>query len=248
MGADILRLWVASVDYEADVRVSMDILNQVSEVYRKIRNTIRFLIANTTDFEPKENTVSYEELRSVDKYMIVRLNQIIKDVRQKGYEKYDFLSIYRTVVNFISTELSSFYLDFAKDVVYIETKDKFERRCMQTVFYQTAVALTKLLTPIIPHTAEEIWSYLKEEETFVQLAEFPDYQEFANQEELLDTWSAFMDFRDDVLKALEVARNEKLIGKSMEAKVTIYPSEQLEMLLKAVDTRSEERRVGKDGI
>ena len=236
MGADILRLWVASVDYEADVRVSMDILNQVSEVYRKIRNTMRFLLANTTDFEPKENTVSYEELRSVDKYMIVRLNQIIKDVRQKGYEKYDFLSIYRTVVNFISTELSSFYLDFAKDVVYIETKDNFERRCMQTVFYQTAVALTKLLTPIIPHTAEEIWSYLKEEETFVQLAEFPDYQEFANQEELLDTWSAFMDFRDDVLKALEVARNEKLIGKSMEAKVTIYPSEQLEMLLKAVDT------------
>src|SRR5699024_12397353 len=122
MGADILRLWVASVDYEADVRVSMDILNQVSEVYRKIRNTMRFLLANTTDFEPKENTVSYEELRSVDKYMIVRLNQIIKDVRQKGYEKYDFLSIYRTVVNFISTELSSFYLDFAKDLVYIVIK------------------------------------------------------------------------------------------------------------------------------
>ena len=121
-------------------------------------------------------------------------------------------------------------------MVYIEAEADYQRRCMQTVFYQTAAALTKLLTPIIPHTAEEIWSYLKEEEEFVQLAEFPEYEEFPNQEELLDIWSAFMDFRDEVLKALEVARNEKLIGKSLEAKVTIYPSEAVATLLTAVNT------------
>lgn len=235
MGADILRLWVSSVDYESDVRVSMDILAQVSEVYRKIRNTMRFLLANTTDFDPKEHRVAYEDLRSVDKYMMVRLNQTIEQIRKEGYDKYNFLHIYRTVVNFLTVDLSSFYLDFAKDVVYIEAANNHERRCMQTVFYDTAVALTKLLTPIIPHTAEEIWSYLKEEEEYVQLAEFPEAETFANQEELLDMWKAFMDFRDDVLKALEVARNEKLIGKSMEAKVTVYPNEQVRALLTALN-------------
>lgn len=236
MGADILRLWVSSVDYEADVRVSMDILQQVSEVYRKIRNTMRFLLANTNDFEPAENSVEYDQLRSVDKYMLVRLNEVIKDVRQKGYDKYDFLHVYRTILNFITVDLSSFYLDFAKDVVYIEKEDDYDRRCMQTVFYQTAVALTKLLTPIIPHTTEEIWSFLKEDEEYVQLADFPDYQEYPNQAELMDSWKAFMDFRDKVLKALEVARNEKLIGKSMEAKVIIYPNEQVRTLLTALDS------------
>uniref|UniRef100_UPI00403F0312 isoleucine--tRNA ligase n=1 Tax=Candidatus Enterococcus willemsii TaxID=1857215 RepID=UPI00403F0312 len=236
MGADILRLWVSSVDYESDVRVSMDILTQVSEVYRKIRNTMRFLIANTEDFNPKTDAVAFEDLRSVDKYMTVRLNQVIKEIRENGYEQYNFIHIYRTVMNFLTVELSSFYLDFAKDVVYIEAANDYQRRSMQTVFYQAVVALTKLLTPIIPHTAEEIWSFLKEDEEFVQLAEFPEYQEFPNQAELLDTWSAFMDFRDNVLKSLEVARNEKLIGKSLEAKVTIYPSETIQMLLTAVDT------------
>ena len=221
MGADILRLWVSSVDYEADVRVSMDILNQVSEVYRKIRNTMRFLLANTEDFNPSTDRVAYEDLRSVDKYMTIRLNQTIKEIREEGYEKYNFLQIYRTVMNYLTIDLSAFYLDFAKDVVYIEAQNDYQRRCMQTVFYDVAVALSKLLTPIIPHTAEEIWSHLKEEEAYVQLAEFPSYQDFANQEELLDTWAAFLDFRDKVLKALETARNEKLIGKSLEAKVTI---------------------------
>lgn len=235
MGADILRLWVSSVDYEADVRVSMDILNQVSEVYRKIRNTMRFLLANTSDFEPTKHAVAYDDLRSVDKYLLVRLNQVIKTVREDGYEAYDFTQIYKTVVNFLTVDLSSFYLDFAKDVVYIQAEDSYERRCMQTVFYQAAVALTKLLTPVIPHTTEEIWSYLKEEEEYVQLAELPSYDEYPNQAELLDTWKAFMDFRDNVLKALEEARNEKIIGKSLEAKVTIYPNEQVGALLTALD-------------
>lgn len=233
-GADILRLWVSSVDYEADVRVSMDILGQVAEVYRKIRNTMRFLLANTDDFDPKKDAVAYEDRRSVDKYMTVRLNQVIKEIREEGYDKYNFMQIYRTVMNFLTVDLSSFYLDFAKDVVYIEAENDHQRRCMQTVFYETAVSLTKLLTPIIPHTTEEIWSFLKEEEAYVQLSELPGYVEYANQDELLDTWAAFMDFRDKVLKSLEEARNSKLIGKSLEAKLTIYPNQQVNQLLTAV--------------
>ncbi|WP_314060252.1 isoleucine--tRNA ligase [uncultured Vagococcus sp.] len=237
MGADILRLWVASVDYESDVRVDMNTLNQISEVYRKIRNTMRFLLANTTDFVPAEHGVKYDDLRSVDKYMMVRLNQITKQIREKGYDKYSFSTIYKTVVNFCTNDLSSFYLDFAKDVVYIEAEDNAERRCMQTVFYETLVTLTKLLTPILPHTSEEIWSHLKEEEEYVQLAELPGYQEFPNQEELMDMWDAFMDLRDNALKTLEEARNAKLIGKSFEAKMTIFPSEPINVLIKALDAK-----------
>lgn len=235
MGADILRLWVSSVDYEADVRVSMDILAQVSEVYRKIRNTMRFMLANTTDFEPAQHQVPYDALRSVDKYMLIRLNQVIQEIRDKGYEAYDFTHVYRTVTHFLATELSAFYLDFAKDVVYIEAENNHDRRCMQTVLYQTAVALTKLLTPILPHTSEEIWQFLKEDEDFVQLAEFPGYEVFANEEELLRIWAAFLDFRVKVLKALEEARGNKLIGKSLEAKVVVYPSNVVRELLAAVN-------------
>lgn len=236
LGADILRLWVISVDYEADVRVSMDILKQVAEIYRKIRNTMRFLLANTDDFDPNENKVHYNELRSVDKYMMIRLNQVIKEIREEGYEKYNFLRIYRQITNFLTVDLSSFYLDFAKDVVYIEAENNYQRRCMQTVFYQIAVTITKLLSPIFPFTSEEIWQYVKEPEEYVQLSEFPGFEEFTNQDELMDTWTAFLSFRDKVLKALEEARNSKLIGKSLEAKVTIYPNEQVRLLLEAVDS------------
>lgn len=233
-GADILRLWVSSVDYEADVRVSMDILKQVSEIYRKIRNTMRFLIANTEDFNPKEERVAYQELRSVDKYMEVRLQQVIQEMLQ-GYEHYSFMTVYKTLVNFCTTELSAFYLDFAKDVVYIEKQDSYERRCMQTVFYDILVALTKLMNPIIPFTSEEIWGYLKEDEEYAYLSDMPEVIHFDDEAELLDMWESFMDFRDEVLKALEEARHNKLIGKSFEAAVTVYPTEPVKMMLDAIN-------------
>lgn len=235
LGADILRLWVASVDYESDVRVDMNTLQQVAEVYRKLRNTLRFLLANVEDFDPKTNTVAYADLRPVDKYMTVRLNQVIAAIR-KGYEAYDFLTVYKTIVQFCTSELSAFYLDFAKDVVYIEPEDSYSRRCMQTVFYQTATALTKLLTPILPHTSEEIWKFLKEDDEFAQLAEFPVSETFADQEGLLAEWGEFMNLRDKVLKTLEEARNSKLIGKSFEAKVTLYPSPAVKELLAKLDS------------
>lgn len=235
-GAEILRLWVTSVDTSNDVRISMDILNQVSETYRKIRNTLRFLIANTSDFVPSADTVAYDDLRSVDKYMTLRFNQVVASIRE-AYANFKFLDIYKIIVNFVTVDLSAFYLDFAKDVVYIEGAKSLERRQMQTVFYDVLVKLTKLLTPILPHTAEEIWSYLEHEaEDFVQLAELPEAERFENQEEILGTWAAFMDFRAKAQKALEEARTEKVIGKSLEAHLTVYPSEETKVLLDALNS------------
>ncbi|MCI1902732.1 MAG: isoleucine--tRNA ligase [Enterococcaceae bacterium] len=234
-GADILRLWVASVDYEADVRVSMDILKQTSEAYRKIRNTLRFLLANTQDYDPQVDRVDYRELRSVDKYLMVRLNATIKEMRA-AYDRYSFSSVYKAAMNFLTGDLSAFYLDVAKDVVYIEKADDPARRAMQTVMYEALIALTKLLTPILPHTAEEVWGYIAGDAEYVQLSEMPGYQEYPDQAELLDDWGAFMDLRDKVLKALEEARNQKLIGKSLEAKVVLYPNQVTLDLIDAVDT------------
>lgn len=235
MGADIIRLWVSSVDYTADVRVSMDILKQVSETYRKIRNTLRFLIANTSDFNPAEDTVAYDDLESLDQYMASRLNQVSKNVIE-AYENYHFQGVYREINNFCITDLSNFYLDIAKDLVYIEAADSKARRSMQTVMYQTLVFLTKLLTPILPHTTEEIWKYVDEEEDYVQLANMPEITEFEDKEEILNRWSRFMDVRDDVLKALEKARDAGLIGKSFESEVTLYVSPEVKELLDSLNT------------
>ncbi|HFH9591637.1 TPA: isoleucine--tRNA ligase [Streptococcus pyogenes] len=235
-GADILRLWVASVDTDNDVRVSMEILGQVSETYRKIRNTLRFLIANTSDFNPATDTVAYADLGAVDKYMTIVFNQLVATITD-AYERYDFMAIYKAVVIFVTVDLSAFYLDFAKDVVYIEAANSLERRRMQTVFYDILVKITKLLTPILPHTTEEIWSYLEHEsEAFVQLAEMPVAETFSAQEDILEAWSAFMTLRTQAQKALEEARNAKIIGKSLEAHLTIYASEEVKTLLTALDS------------
>ncbi|MDT2905745.1 isoleucine--tRNA ligase [Lactococcus lactis] len=234
-GADILRLWVASIDTESDVRVSMDILSQVSEVYRKIRNTLRFLIANTSDFNPKEDAIDFAELRPVDKYMLVKFNKLVKQIRT-AYDNYSFMTVYKSIINFITNDLSSFYLDFAKDVVYIEAANSPERRSMQTVMYVILKDLVKILVPILPHTAEETWTYLEHEpENFAYLAEMPEAAEIPGSEELLGNWQEFLDFRDKILKALESAREAKLIGKSLEATVTIYPNEVVRTLLTAID-------------
>ncbi|MFU2194913.1 isoleucine--tRNA ligase [Streptococcus pluranimalium] len=235
-GAEILRLWVASVDTDNDVRVSMEILGQVSETYRKIRNTLRFLLANTHDYNPSTDAVSYQDLGAVDKYMTIKFNKLV-EVINKAYEAYDFMAIYKAVVNFVTVDLSAFYLDFAKDVVYIEAANSPERRRMQTVFYDILVKITKLLTPILPHTAEEIWSYLEhEEEEFVQLSEMPVAQTFEGQEAILEEWDGFMEFRTHAQKALEEARNAKVIGKSLEAHLTVYASEEMKALLASLDS------------
>lgn len=234
MGAEIIRLWVAQADTTSDVAVSMGILQQSAEGYRKIRNTFRYMLANTSDFDPKENRVSYDDLRSVDQYMEVKLNDLVKACLA-AYDKFDFTTVFKKVFNFISNDLSAFYLDFAKDVLYIEDQDSHARRSMQTVIYDAAVKLDKILTPILPHTMEEIWGFLKEPEDYVQLANMPKVEGYANHDELLENWGKFMNLRNDVLKALEDARNKKLIGKSFEAAVTIYPDKETKAMLDDLD-------------
>ena len=234
MGAEIIRLWVASVDTTSDVAVSQNILRQASESYRKIRNTFRYMLANTSDFDPQTNRVAYEDLNSIDQYMEVKLNDLVKNCLD-SYERYDFNNVYKKIFAFISNDLSAFYLDFAKDVLYIESKNSHARRSMQTVIYDAAVKLAKVLTPILPHTMEEVWSFLKEKEDYVQLAEMPEIEQYANHDNLLDNWKKFMNFRDDVLKVLEEARDQKLIGKSFEAAVTVYPTDEMRAVLANLD-------------
>ncbi|MBO0959186.1 isoleucine--tRNA ligase [Neobacillus sp. MM2021_6] len=235
LGADILRLWVASVDYQADVRVSDAILKQVAEVYRKIRNTFRFLLGNLADFDPTVNMVAYENLRKVDQFMLVKLNKLIKYVRN-AYENYEFAGIYHAVNNFCTLDLSAFYLDFAKDVLYIEAENNHERRAIQTVLYESLLALTKLVSPILSHTADEVWKFIPNvQEESVQLTDLPEYQELADSDVLEEKWTAFMKLRNDVLKALEEARNQKVIGKSLTAKVTLYVTDKSKTLLDTIE-------------
>lgn len=234
LGADILRLWVASVDYQADVRVSDPILKQVAEVYRKIRNTYRFLLGNLSDFDPSTNAVSFDQLREVDQFMLVKLNDLVENVRN-SYDKYEFASIYHAVNNFCTLDLSSFYLDFAKDVLYIESENHDERRAIQTVLYESLVALTKLMSPILSHTADEVWAHIPGVVgESVQLTDMPEVQELRNADELKKKWNAFLELRDDVLKGLEEARNQKLIGKSLTAKVTLYVNDETQALLGSI--------------
>ena len=169
------------------------------------------MIANTSDFNPTTDAVTFEDLRSVDQYMTIRFNQLVKIIRD-AYANFEFLTIYKALVNFINVELSAFYLDFAKDVVYIESAESLERRQMQTVFYDILVKITKLLTPILPHTAEEIWSYLEfETEDYVQLSELPEAEYFVGQDALLERWNAFMDFRGQAQKLWKKLVMKKLL-------------------------------------
>lgn len=227
-GADIARLWVSSVDYLADVRISDEILNQVADVYRKIRNTLRFLLGNINDYNPATDRIAEAELLEVDRYILNRLREFTASTLDH-YESFDYLNIYQEVQNFINVELSNFYLDYGKDILYIEEKNAHKRRSMQTVLFEILVNMTKLLAPIIPHTAEEVWSHIEQvDEESVHLTHMPAKEDV--DQPLLDKWNTFMALRDDVNRALEAARNEKVIGKSLEAKVKIGNSPSFDTL------------------
>ncbi|WAA10650.1 isoleucine--tRNA ligase [Fervidibacillus albus] len=233
-GADILRLWVASVDYTQDVKVFMDNFKQVSEAYRKIRNTFRFMLGNTHDFHPETDRVPFAELREVDQYMLVKLNKLVAKVR-KAYETYNFAEIYHDVNNFFTIDLSAFYLDFAKDILYIESANHPDRRSIQTVIYECLLSLTKLVAPILIHTAEEVWGFISGvTEESVQLTDLPDEVEYPEAKRIEEKWNEFLKLRDDVLKALEEARNEKVIGKSLMAKVSLYVTDEVKQLLDSI--------------
>lgn len=218
-GADILRLWVASVEYRADMPLSKDILKQVSESYRKIRNTLRFLLTNTSDFNPKDS-LSYDKLEEVDKYMWIKLQRFISEIKN-DYDNFDFGEVYRLTNSYITNTLSAFYLDFTKDILYVEDPKSNVRLSTQTVFYQILLALLKLLSPILPHTTSEAYDTLayKEAED-IYLTDMPNAD--SNLDLKLEAqFDKFMKYRDVVLKALEDARSNKVIGKSFNAKLTI---------------------------
>ena len=235
LGADIFRLWVASVEYQADVRISKELLKQVSESYRKIRNTFRFLLGNVFDFDPARDAVPYEKMPEIDQFMMCKLNEVVQEVHN-AYNTYEFAEVYRSVLNFMSNELSSFYLDFTKDILYIDDASSLVRRSIQTVFYETLKALTTILTPIIPHTTEEVYGYMPgEKQESIYLCDMYQPTLYTGNTDLLEKYEELMKIRNDVLKALEEARNEKVIGKSLNADVTLYPTDKAAKLLASVN-------------
>ena len=233
-GADIFRLWVASVEYQSDFKMSKELLKQVSEAYRKIRNTFRFLLGNLFDFDPISDAISYDKMTEIDQYMMCKLNEVVKNVHN-AYNNYEFSEVFRTILNFMTNELSSFYLDFTKDILYIDDAQANSRRSIQTVLYETLKALTTLITPIIPHTAEEVYNYMPgTKEESIYLVDMYQPTLFKGSDELLSKYEDLMKVRDDILKALEEARSEKVIGKSLNANVIIYPTDKVAKLLTTV--------------
>lgn len=219
-GSDILRLWVASTDYTEDVRISDDLIKQVKESYRKIRNTYKFMLGNLKDFDYTKDSVKYEDMPYYDKYMMNELNKFTKNVLEE-YNNYNFQNVYKLVNNFVSFTLSNFYLDFTKDILYIEKADSLVRRSVQTVLYNILNNEVNLLAPILPYTSEEVYSLLPHTEESVHLTDMPEVVTYSDSTEVEELFNLFFELKDKVNKKLEEARNEKLIGSALEAVVKI---------------------------
>lgn len=219
-GAEILRLWAAAVDYSEDMRCSDEILDRVTDAYRKIRNTIRFALGNLEGFNPQTDSVANQELLEIDAWALNELESITAEVLN-GYETYDFQKVYHTLYNFCIVTLSARYFDIIKDRLYISSPRSLARRSAQTALYRIADVLARLLAPVLAFTADEIWENLPNVElSSVHLAEFPIVSSKKNAE-LAARWERLFAVRDNALKALETARGEKLIGSSLEAKVVL---------------------------
>jgi isoleucyl-tRNA synthetase len=221
-GADVLRLWLASSDYFNDIRISYNILMQQVEVYKKIRNTIRYLLGNLYDFTPKD-TVPYEKLLPVDKWALGRLQQTIKAITE-GYESYEISKVYNTLVKYCSVELSAVYLDIVKDRLYVEGKNSLKRRSAQTVIREILRSLLIMLSPILTFTCEEAYSHLcAEDRRFetIHAESWPEYRKDWVDEKLMEDFERLFEVRDVALKSLEDARQANLIGHSLDAKLTL---------------------------
>lgn len=225
-GADILRLWATSVDYQADCSMGQNILKQVAENYRKVRNTFRFLMANLdNDTFTKENLVPVNELSKLNQYILVKLNEVIR-ASIKAYNEYRFADVVSMLTNFMTNELSAYYLDYTKDILYIENIDDPERRQVQTVLYECLDALTRLWAPILVHTCEEINDFMHFDEESIHLAAFKEIELDIDERSLLDKMQRILLIRKDVLKALEIARNAGEIKKSLEAHLVMSMDEE----------------------
>ncbi|MDR1240547.1 MAG: isoleucine--tRNA ligase [Oscillospiraceae bacterium] len=223
-GADILRLWIASVDYKSDVRISKNILSQIAESYRKIRNTARFILGNLYDFNPKIDFISFENLSSFDKWILIKLKKIIEKCLG-FYENFEFYLVFHTIQKFCIIELSGFYLDVIKDRLYVESPKSVLRRSSQTTMWQILVNLVKLISPIMSFTAEEIWTYIPklEESDSVFLNDISlKNLNLQDDNELMFYWEKVKEISDSIKKELEKARKSGIIGSSLEADVIIY--------------------------
>ena len=223
-GADVLRLWVLSSDYKSDVSVSKGIIKQVTEVYRKIRNTARYILGNTYDF-PVNMPVKYEDLEEIDKWALTRLNKLIRDCTE-AYENYDFHNAYQAINQFCVVDMSTFYLDIIKDRLYTYKHDSIERRSAQTVMYEILNALVRILAPMTCFTAEEIWQNMShrdgEDVESVMLTYYPEVNPKYDNDEIVKRWDKIIKLKEDVSKRLEEARIDKVIGHSLNAKVTLF--------------------------
>lgn len=224
-GADVLRLWVVSADYRTDMRLSKDMLKQLSEGYRKIRNTARYILGNISDFDPNKDMVKYEDMVELDRWAIMRVNELVKKSIE-AYEAYEYHTLYHGIHNFCVVDMSSFYLDIIKDRLYTEKADGVLRRSAQTAMYMILEKITLLLAPILVYTTEEIWSFMPHTASHglesVLFNSMPSYEEKYSDDELAKKWDKVILIRDDVLKALEQARASKVIGQSLAADVVVY--------------------------
>ena len=237
-GADVLRLWVASADYQADIRISNEILKQLSEVYRKIRNTFRYMLGNLYDFDPNCDGVGYESLQEIDRWALLRLEQVREKVT-KAYDEYQFHSLYHTVHNFCTVDLSAIYFDILKDRLYASVPNSTERRAAQTVLYELLQSLVVLVAPVLTFSSEEVWQYMKKRDGMpesVQLAPWPAAHPEYVQADLAAKWSELLELRGEVTKALEIARRNKEIGNSLDAAVTVYAEGSALELLQAIQS------------
>jgi len=234
-GAEILRIWVSAEDYKDDIRISKEILNRLTEAYRKIRNTCRFLLGNTSDFDHRDYSDSLQEM---DRWAMSRLQGLIRKVTN-SYENYDFHEVFHAIHNFCVVDMSSIYLDILKDRLYTAKADSAERRASQWVLFEVLSVLTRLMAPVLSFTSEEVWGYVIREsaqgkdisaEESVFFSSFPEVQERFQDSELEERWKKLLSLRNEVNKALELKRAEKFIGNSLEAKVQIYLPEEFRSL------------------
>jgi isoleucyl-tRNA synthetase len=236
-GAEILRLWVAATDFREDVRISPQILSQLIEAYRKIRNTCRFLLGNLYDFDPKTDGQTDAELHEMDRWALHRLQLLIKRVRQ-GYDDFEFHVVFHAINNFCAVDLSALYLDILKDRLYTSRPDSAGRRAAQRVLHLILLALTRLMAPILSYTADELWRHLPHPGGTVPgipFTEFPAIEERYRDEALAARWERLILVREETAKALEAARNRKMIGASLDARVTVFAEGELLKFLKSYE-------------
>ena len=237
-GADIIRLWAASSDYKADIRISKEILKQLSEVYRKIRNTIRYILGNTNDFNYETDKVEFKDMLELDRWALMHMQLLKKEV-SAAYESYDFHVLYHAIHNFCSIEMSSYYLDILKDRLYAYKADSFERRSAQTAMYEIMLDLVVMIAPVLSFTMEEVWQFMKKPASMpesVFMMPWPECKEEYIDEALESKWDNFIEIRSEITRVLEGARRAKTIGHSLDAKVELHAAGEALAILRSVES------------